>query len=64
MNDEKVKLRGKFLLAAFILFLFGAILEMTISFPGNRIILITSGILYYLGFIMPESLTKKLISNE
>ena len=63
MDDKRVKLRGKFLLLAFILFLFGAILELIITFPQNRIILIISGILYYFGFIMPDKMVKRLISE-
>ncbi len=54
LEDPENKLRGKFLLLAFILFLIGAILEIVITLPPNRIILLLSAIIFYVGFMMPN----------
>jgi hypothetical protein len=57
----EVKLKGKLLLLAFILYLLGATLDILISFPPNRLILILSGILFYIGFLMPNAIKKRFI---
>jgi len=58
-DTPEIKLRGKFLMAAFISWTFGAIADATIpltviTLPIIRIILITSAIEFYIGFILPN----------
>ena len=61
IRSEKleIKLKGKFLLIAFILFVIGAfadavLLLTVITLPIIRIILISSSVLFYFGFILPK----------
>jgi hypothetical protein len=61
LEDPENKLRGKFLLIAFILFLIGAILEIVITLPPNRIIILLSAIIFYIGFMMPEGIKKRFL---
>ena len=63
INESEPKLRGKFLLIAFILFLIGALLELFISFPLNRIILLFSALFFYIGFVMPERVKRLFIKS-
>ena len=63
-NNPEVKLKGKFLLIAFICYLIGAAIEIIITFPQNRLILILSAILYYIGFILPEGIKKRLLKQS
>lgn len=63
------QLKGKFLLIAFILYFIGAIADALfdlglITLPIIRTILILSGFLFYLGWIMPDAIKKKLIKEE
>jgi hypothetical protein len=64
-KDPKIKWKGRFLLSAFLIFIIGAFLDAIV--PAEpfllvilKIILVISGILYYLGFFLPEKLGKKL----
>lgn len=62
-EDLEVKLKGKFLLLAFILFTIGAfadaVLTLTvITLPIVRIILITSSIFFYFGYVTPNFIKK------
>ena len=57
-DEREMKLKGKILIIAFILFLIGGIMD-TIEFTTlldflDRIILILSAILFYIGFILPD----------
>ncbi|MBD3255535.1 MAG: hypothetical protein GF383_10600 [Candidatus Lokiarchaeota archaeon] len=66
--DLVVKWKGKFLLIGFIFFTVGALIEATIimtpiSLVIMRIILIVSGVFYYLGFYLPEKLSDFLIKE-
>ncbi|MFX1444978.1 MAG: hypothetical protein ACFFHV_16320 [Promethearchaeota archaeon] len=61
LNDPENKLRGKFLILAFILFLIGAILEIVITLPPNRIIILLCAIIFYIGFMMPEGIKNRLL---
>jgi hypothetical protein len=61
LDDPENKLRGKFLLIAFILFLIGAILEIVITLPPNRIIILLSAIIFYIGFMMPEAIKTRFL---
>ena len=71
-SDEKaLKLKGKFLILAFILFTAGAVFETLFSADLTevtvvlvRILLISSSITFYLGFILPDWVKKLLLSKE
>ena len=53
-DNPEIKLRGKILAVAFISFLIGAILGIVdLPVPGN-IIMITSSIEFYIGYILPD----------
>ncbi len=67
-EDERIKWKGRFLLIAYIIFTLGAAIEAIITLDAfllflMRLILIFSGIFYYLGFLLPERLAKKLIQE-
>lgn len=62
-DTKETKLKGKFLLVAFISFLIGALLETLITLPPNRMILVFSGILYYIGFMMPTGIKNRLLKT-
>ena len=67
-DNPEVKLKGKFLLIAFISFTIAALLtssvpEMTIKVIA-RIILVTSSIEFYLGFELPEKIKKSLLKTN
>ena len=71
LRSEKpeIKLRGKFLLAAFISFVIGGILDtiITANFVAlliTRIILISSSIEFYYGFILPEWMKKRFLRQK
>jgi hypothetical protein len=66
VNDPLIKLKGKFLLVAFISFTIGALLDALLAFtPLNlvivRLILISSAIEYYFGFFVPKRLANWII---
>jgi hypothetical protein len=52
--------RGYTLLGAMVLFLIGAALEIVVTMPPNRIVLFASAALFYLGFVVPEPLRKRV----
>ena len=65
-DTPEIKLRGKFLMAAFISWTFGAIADAiipltVITLPIIRIILITSAIEFYIGFVLPDWIKKRLL---
>ncbi|TFF97250.1 MAG: hypothetical protein EU547_04820 [Promethearchaeota archaeon] len=64
---DEVRLKGKFIFIAFISFVFGAVLEVFFTvktLPGlifkiiSRIILMTSSIEFFIGFMFPETVKK------
>lgn len=69
IKSEKpdIKLKGKFLIAAWVSFFIGALLDaglFTIGILGLilvRLLLISSAIEFYFGFFLPEPLKKRLI---
>jgi hypothetical protein len=63
IEKPETKLKGKFLLIAFVLFVIGAVLETFISFPPIRLVLAISAIIFYIGFIMPESIKNKFLKD-
>ena len=58
MDDPRPKLRGKFLILAFLLFLVGAILDLIIYSIINKIFILSSAIVFYIAFVMPEKIEK------
>ncbi len=56
VDDPEIKLRGKFFLIAFTLFLLGAIMETILTTIFNRIILFSSAIIFYFGYITPDKI--------
>jgi hypothetical protein len=67
-DNPEHKWKGRFLIFAFLFFFFGGLLDATmeltlITLLAVRIILISSSILFYLGFIFPEKLKNFLIKS-
>ncbi|TFG30068.1 MAG: hypothetical protein EU532_01945 [Promethearchaeota archaeon] len=68
LNEPEFKLRGKFLLFAFIFYTMGVILETLLPLTALtavfiRLIMILSAFAFYFGFILPENLKKKIIKE-
>jgi hypothetical protein len=66
-ENKELKLKGKFLLLAFLIYLIGAILDGTLQLTAvslifTRILLISSAILFYLGFFFPNFVKNLFIS--
>jgi hypothetical protein len=66
-ESKELKLKGKFLLLAFLIYLIGAILDGTLQLTAGsliitRILLMTSAILFYLGFFFPNFVKNLFIS--
>lgn len=63
-NDPEINLRGKLLIVAFLSFSIAVIVDTTLgSFDPvwiffNRILLMFSGVFFYMGFILPERIKK------
>ena len=64
IDDPRPKLRGKFLLLAFLLYLIGAILELIIYSIINKLIILSSAIVFYIAFVMPEKIEKLFLKKE
>ena len=69
-DDKALKLKGKLLILAFLLFTGGAVLETVFSTELTevtvvlvRILLVSASIMFYLGFILPDW-AKKLLLKE
>ncbi|MHA1489264.1 MAG: hypothetical protein ACTSRI_06380 [Promethearchaeota archaeon] len=67
-DDPEIKLKGKMLILAFPSFAIGAILDATIPFTAItliivRLILISSSIEFYGGFILPKWMKKLLLKQ-
>jgi hypothetical protein len=68
-EDPKIRWKSRFLLLAFILFTIGAIFDAGIRMDvftliAVRSILITSSILYYMGFLLPDKVANWLIKEK
>ncbi len=63
LKSEKAetKLKGKFLVIAFVLYLLGATIEAIETFPPSRLILVVSGIFFYIGFLLPDWIKKRFL---
>ncbi|MFW6272866.1 MAG: hypothetical protein ACOC44_14315 [Promethearchaeia archaeon] len=67
-NQREVKLKGKFLLIAFIAWCIGAVFDSAIplnfiTLPITRLLLVSSALLFYIGFILPPGIKKLFISE-
>ena len=67
-DDKRIQWRGRFLLIAFISFVISAVIDAIFPITAltlvlARVLLISSAIEYYLGFHMPEGITKLLIKE-
>lgn len=68
-KDPEVNLKGKFLVISFITFLIGAILDSAMPLNAvtiviTRLILITSAISWYGGFLLPRWMKKYLLKGD
>jgi hypothetical protein len=68
-NNPEIKLKGKFLFAAFNSYLIGSIIEAMfhlepITVVITRLILISSAIEFYLGFITPRRIRHFFLKEE
>ncbi len=70
-GDPAIVLKGKFLITAFITFTLGAILDamlspmlIPITVVLTRVILISSSILFYIGFILPNWVKKIFLKEK
>ncbi len=68
-ENPEIKLKGKFILAAFIFYLVGAILDVLIPLTPitvviTRLILTLGAISFYIGFILPEWIKKILLKEQ
>ena len=67
-NDSEIKLKGKILLIAFILFAIGAILDVISALVVinivARLIMVISSWLFYVGFVLPDWTKKIFLSSE
>jgi hypothetical protein len=68
-DDSKVKLKGKILLLAFILFTIGAFMDAVISLTPFtliivRLILISSAIFYLFGFLLPDKIAELILKES
>jgi hypothetical protein len=61
-DDPKIKLKGKFLASSFIVFTIASVLEVFVKeiwiFVIARIIVMSSAILFYIGFLLPTKIEK------
>jgi len=63
-DKPEIKLKGRFLLLAFLIYLIGAALETVLSVPPFRLILVLSAIMFYIGFMMPEMVKKRFLKEQ
>ena len=68
-HSQEVRIKGKFLLAAFISFAFAAVIEALfhlepITVVITRTILISSAIEFYCGFILPKWMRQHFLVEE
>lgn len=59
-EDPVIKVKGRLLAAAFILLVFGGIIDAFLDNPLTRVIMMISAILFYFGWIMPAKLKEYL----
>ncbi|MFX1442458.1 MAG: hypothetical protein ACFFHV_03500 [Promethearchaeota archaeon] len=63
-DNPEVRLKGKFLLVAFLAWAIGSFLDAILDYPITRIILMLSSIAFYFGWIMPDWMKKTLIRER
>ncbi|TXT65717.1 MAG: conserved membrane protein of unknown function [Promethearchaeota archaeon] len=62
-DQKRVKLKGEFLLIAFISFVVGTAWDIVATHPLSRLILVISAIIFYIGYVLPPSIEKILIEQ-
>jgi hypothetical protein len=62
-DKPEIKLKGKFLFLAFLIYLIGAAVETVLSVPPLRLILVISAVMFYIGFMMPEMIKKRFLKE-
>ncbi len=62
-NDPRVKLKGKFLIVAFISFLLGTAFDIIITNPITRLVLVLSAIFFYIGYILPPAIENLILKK-
>jgi len=60
---KRVKLKGKFLLIAFITFVTGTVWDIIFTQPFSRLLLVISAIIFYIGYVLPSSIEKLFIGE-
>ncbi|MFO8017428.1 MAG: hypothetical protein R6U96_02235 [Promethearchaeia archaeon] len=68
-NQREVKIKGRFLLVAFLTWCTGAILDSSIeltffTLPITRLLLVSSALLFYIGFILPPGIKDLFLPKE
>ena len=68
-DNKEIRTKGKFLITAFLSFMFGVILDASVPLEPiwvviTRLILISSAFEYYFGFILPEWMKKLLKTSK
>jgi len=67
--EKRIKIKGRILLIAFLLFTVGALLDSLFTYSDflinvtSRVILLISSILFYIGFILPQWVENLLLSS-
>ncbi|MBD3196126.1 MAG: hypothetical protein GF317_13795 [Candidatus Lokiarchaeota archaeon] len=62
-DDKRVKLKGQFLLVAFITFVFGTAWDIIATNPLTRLLLVISAVIFYIGFVLPPNIQKLFIKE-
>ncbi|TXT63298.1 MAG: conserved membrane protein of unknown function [Promethearchaeota archaeon] len=67
-DDPEIKLKGKFLFVAFLSFMIGIILDVLLPLTPltvviTRVILVSSSIEFYIGYILPDFIKKLLLKD-
>lgn len=62
-KEPGIKLKGKFLMVAFISFTVGTVLDILITSPITRAILVLSAIIFYIGYMLPPGIRKLFLKT-
>ena len=62
-DDPRIKLKGKFLIIAFISFLLGTAFDIIATNPITRAVLVLSTIFFYIGYILPPAIENLILKK-
>jgi hypothetical protein len=62
-EDPRIKLKGKFLVIAFISFLLGTAFDIIATNPITRSVLVLSAIFFYIGYILPPAIENLILKK-